>query len=368
MINIALISPNKDAYSETFIQQHRLNISGNIIFYFNGTLPQENDKEGYLKLSRIDKLKFKFKKKINLNYFKAKELALIKSFKKNKIQVVIAEYGLTAVSVCKVCEYLKLPLIPIFHGYDASIKSILEKYKTSYQEVFRIAYKVIAVSNKISKTLISLGCNKNKIIISPCAPDNRFFELNPNFKIPLFVGVGRFVDKKAPYYTILAFSKVLKKNSEAKLVIAGDGPLYNTCYNLIRHLGIEKNVDLPGVIDVSKVVEYYKEAIAYVQHSIVAINGDSEGTPVSILEASAAGLPVISTNHAGIPDVIIDNKTGFLVNEHDVDDMASKMLLLLNELEKAQSMGREGKSFVKKYFSKDIHIGILNKIINEALS
>ena len=102
------------------------------------------------------------------------------------------------------------------------------------------------------------------------------------------------------------------------------------------------------------------------QHSITANNGDMEGTPLAVLEASAAGIPVISTNHAGIPDVVIDEKTGFLVNEHDVDGMAQKMMLLLNDVEKAKIMGNEGKVLIKAHFSLDNYIETLNKIILEA--
>lgn len=364
--NIALISPSENAYSETFIQQHKENLDGNIIYYFNGSLPKENDIEGKL-VNRIQSLLYKVIKKLKLTKLNANELALLKSFKKQKIQVVVAEYGTTAVAVHKVCDYLKLPLIPIFHGYDASIRSVLENYKTRYQKIFEYSSSVIAVSNKIAETLISLGCDAQKIVVTPCAPDNQFFEIIPNFKTPLFVGVGRFVDKKAPYYTILAFYKILKQFPDAQLIIAGNGPLYNTCKNLINHLKILDNVKLPGVITPQELTQYFKEALAFVQHSIIAENGDSEGTPVAVLEASSAGLPVISTLHAGIPDVIINGKTGFLVKEHDVDEMAAKMLLLLGDFEKAKSMGNDGKINIKNHFSKKHHIVILNQVIIEAI-
>ncbi len=365
-MNIALISPNKKAYSETFIQQHRNNLDGNLIFYFNGTVPKENDVEGVL-LNRFHSLFHKLRIKLKLSQFTTNEQVLLKSFKRQKVQIVIAEYGTTAVGVLKVCKHMDIPLIPIFHGYDASIYSVLEKNKEAYKKLFQYSHTIIAVSNKIAETLIFLGCDQQKIVITPCAPDDCFFQITPHFKEPLFVGVGRFVDKKAPYYTILAFNKVLLKFPEAKLVLAGEGPLLNTCKNLIHHLKISNKVELLGSISQTKIIEYFMDALAFVQHSIIADNGDSEGTPVAILEASAAGLPVISTVHAGIPDVIIDTKTGFLVNEHDVDAMAEKMILLLKNVEKAKIMGHEGKLHVKKQFSKDQHIGVLNDEINKVL-
>ena len=366
-INVALISPNKNAYSETFIQQHRNSLEGNIIFYYNGSIPKENDVEGKLLGSTQFKL-YKLKKRLRLTNLSVNELALVKSFTKQKIQVVFAEYGTTAVALLKVCKYLRLPIIPVFHGYDASISEVLENNKLNYKVLFQYSYKVISVSRKISETLIKLGCEKQKIVISPCAPDDSFFDINPNFNNPLFIGVGRFVDKKAPYYTILAFHKVLKQFPDAQLLIAGDGPLYNICKNLIKYLNISNNVQLPGVISPKQLTIYFNEALAFVQHSIIAENGDSEGTPVAVLEASASGLPVISTFHAGIPDVIINNKTGFLVNEHDVDEMASKMMLLLGDYDKAKNMGDKGRLNIKNNFSKGKHIGVLNDIISAAIN
>jgi glycosyltransferase involved in cell wall biosynthesis len=89
---------------------------------------------------------------------------------------------------------------------------------------------------------------------------------------------------------------------------------------------------------------------------------------VAILEASAAGLPVISTIHAGIPDVINNGTTGLLSEEHDVDTMANNMIRLLNNPDLAKQLGAAGKEHIKKYFSLERHINELQKVINEAIS
>jgi glycosyltransferase involved in cell wall biosynthesis len=92
-----------------------------------------------------------------------------------------------------------------------------------------------------------------------------------------------------------------------------------------------------------------------------------EGTPVGILEASAAGLPVISTFHAGIPDVIIHEKTGLLCNEHDYKKMAENMLWVLEHSEESAAMGAAGRKNIKENFSMEKHIGKLNEIIEKAI-
>ncbi|WP_165730499.1 glycosyltransferase [Polaribacter sp. 20A6] len=366
-MKIALLSPNKSSYSETFIQQHRREITGTIIFYFNGNIPKSNDKYDSL-CSFSKKVLFKIKKKLKITTLKVEEQALLASFKKEKIEIVVAEYGMTAVAVLNVCKKLKIPLIPIFHGYDASVESILVEYDKRYKSLFKYSKKIIAVSHKIKETLISMTCEANKIIETPCAPSDSFFELTPEFKSQTFFGVGRFVDKKAPYYTILAFQKVLKQFPEAQLKLAGDGPLFNSCLNIIRFLKIGGNVTLLGRITPEEVKNNLINSIAFVQHSIVAINGDSEGTPVAILEASATGLPVISTFHAGIEKVIINNESGFLVDEHDVEAMAEKMIMVIKDVDLSKKMGELGCRYIKENFSKDIHIAYIDNAIKDVLN
>ena len=99
------------------------------------------------------------------------------------------------------------------------------------------------------------------------------------------------------------------------------------------------------------------------QHSVKADDGDMEGTPVSVLEASVAGLPVISTFHAGIPDVILHKKTGLLCEEHDIATMSKCMLQVLDDVAYAKQLGDAGKQHVKDNFSLERHIDELNKIL-----
>ncbi|MDY0016729.1 MAG: glycosyltransferase [Candidatus Delongbacteria bacterium] len=362
---IALVSQNKNPYSQTFVQAHKINFDAEVHYYYNGLPPTCLEGVGLLKPSLF--ILFKF---FVLYHFFGKdttvlqELILIDSFRKNKIEKVYAEFGPMGVSILKVCKKMGLPLIVNIHGYDVSRYEILEKYTERYRELFNYSDFVVVVSKKMKEMVAKLGADTQKIIYTPCAPDDVFYNITSNYEGNYFVSVGRFVDKKAPYYTILAFQRVIAKYPDVKLYIAGDGPLFNACKNLIRYFKLEKNIILLGVIKQKELLELYKRAIGYVQHSITADDGDMEGTPVSILEASAAGLPVISTKHAGITDVIIDGKTGLLVDEHDVDGMACNMIRILSNNDFAVSLGKEGKENIQNYFSMKNHIEKLNEIIN----
>ena len=92
-------------------------------------------------------------------------------------------------------------------------------------------------------------------------------------------------------------------------------------------------------------------------------NGDSEGTPVGIIEAMAAGLPVVSTRHAGIPDVVIENETGFLVDENDINQMASYILKITDDRELAKCLGEKGKAKIQDHFTMEKHLETINNLI-----
>jgi colanic acid/amylovoran biosynthesis glycosyltransferase len=362
-MNLAIISPNQNAYSETFIQAHR-KIEANIFYYYDGYLPRQLEDVGYIGPNNIERLFFSLKNRIVSQNLSAEEKWFAKSLIKNKIEIVFAEYGITGAYVLKVCKSLRIPLAVIFHGFDASISSILEEYRDKYIELFKYVKCVFSVSNQMKKKLVEMGCPAEKLIMATYGPNDMFLKIKPSFTEPRsFVSIGRFINKKAPYYTILAFRKVVEKYPDSKLYFAGNGMLLEATQNLVNYFNLQNNIFFLGIIKSEEFCQILSKVGGLVQHSITAMDGDSEGTPVAILEASAAGLPVVSTVHAGIPDVITDGLTGLLVNEHDVDSMAEKIIWLIENPEIAKELGTNGKLNVKQNFSMDKHIGIITKSI-----
>jgi len=362
MKTLAIFSPNEITYSETFIQAHK-KLPYNIRYYYGGMLPVKAEFNPNL----IDfSLRERIEKKITQHGFNLREYALMNSLKKEKVDCVLAEYGPTACATLKVVSFLKIPLVVHFHGYDASHKATIKTYKDQYRQVFEYASTIVAVSRKMKGDLIGLGCNEKKIIVSSCGPDIIFFKNNPEYKNQSFLTVGRFAEKKSPFTTILAFKKVTEKYPVAKLIMLGEGELYSSSKVLVRALKIEKNVEFKGVQTKESIKNLFEASIAFLQHSVVAESGDSEGTPVAVLEAQAAALPVVGTYHAGIPDIVINNETGLLVEENDIDAMATNMMRILNEPGLARRLGEKGRERILNNFTQEIHLKSLKNIIDKA--
>lgn len=365
-MNIALFSPNQNIYSETFIHAHKSRLKGNI-FYYYGPL-YKTFLDGHGSLSKRGVLYLKIKRKVlGKTYTWYFEQLIKKSLIRQKISVVLAEYGPKAHTLLPIVKSLDLPLIVHFHGFDASIFEVIKKHK-NYKEVFDTAQYIVVVSKKMYKDLLELGCPEKKLIYNVYGPQEMFFEVESKFSTQQFIAVGRFVNKKAPYYLILAFKDVVKKFPEAKLIMAGEGELLSTCKDLVKYFDLQDNIRFPGVVRSDEFQNYLSESIAFVQHSVTAQNGDSEGTPVSILEASAAGLPVISTRHGGISDIIIEGETGFLVEEHDVNKMSDQMIKILENPEMAKKMGQSAKENIKKNYTLERHINLLDSLIAKVTS
>ena len=283
------------------------------------------------------------------------------------VEVVLAEYGPTAVAIMEACSIARTPLVVHFHGFDAYQEETLTDLREPYERLFRTAYRVVVVSNHMLAHLVSLGSPTKKTVCNPCGVDvDRFQGASPEASQPLLLALGRFVEKKGPALTLRAFARVHHDEPQSRLVMLGDGPLRDECIDLARELGVDQKVTFPGSIGHDEVVAWMRRARSFVQHSLRAANGDSEGTPVAVLEASSCGLPVVSTRHAGIVDAVQDGVSGFLVDEGDVEGMAKHMLRLVREPELAARMGAAGRRHIEANYSSQKSLGRLRSILAEA--
>ena len=290
--------------------------------------------------------------------------AYVSAFRQAKPDVVLAEYGPVGVRVAEACRIAGLPLVVRFHGYDASMKEVLTQYGDAYRRLFDYATGVIGVSKVMVQRLQDLGAAREKVHYCPYGADcTQFRDALPGEAPVIFLATGRFVDKKAPYLTLLAFGETVRAHPGARLRMIGDGPLLATCQDLAEQFGLAAEVAFLGRQPHTVVRDEMKRVRAFIQHSVEARNGDCEGTPVGIIEAGASGLPVVSTLHAGIADVVVDGSTGFLVDERDVRAMADRMIRLIDQPTLAAELGRNARRRIETEFSLELSMERLHAVL-----
>lgn len=363
---VCIVSHKPPAYSETFIKAHLNNLPVETRFFHGQRFPvYEGNNTPVLPNSFYDQLQRKILKKLFRQHGTQRDHKIFQQILfQEQVNVVLAEYGMSGIAVLPVCKNSKIPLVVHFHGYDAYDQRILRKYQNIYQELFREASAIIVVSQDMKQQLLQLGATPEKLYYNPYGVDLSLFrQAKPAQNPPHFIAVGRFVDKKAPHFTIKAFNEVAKQYPEARLYMVGNGFLLKKCQRLVKSLKLSQQVEFLGACSHEQVALKMQQARAFVQHSIRTKYGDSEGTPVAVLEASASALPIIATRHAGIKDVVIEKETGLLCEEGEVKAMARNMLKVIQSPQLAQQLGKAGRERIKKYFSLETSIKNLWEIL-----
>ncbi|MEQ9443828.1 MAG: glycosyltransferase [Cyclobacteriaceae bacterium] len=363
---ICIITTNKGAYSETFIRNHirELPFTKSVLY---GGLSAISDWK--TDRSLVSPYLIKLVSKITTQQTQHLQTKYLLSFlKKKKIHAVLAEFGPVGERVVDACQQARIPLVVHFHGDDAHRTDMIHKYD-GYQKLINYAQAVVCVSQPMKEQLRELGFQDQQLHLIPYGIDIQFFgNGSPVKSEPVFLAVGRFVNKKAPHLTILAFQKVVKVVPKAKLVMVGKGPLLGVCQSLAKALQIDHAIHFKGVCDSAEVAQLMKTSRAFVMHSLTPDTGEKEGTPLSILEACATGLPVVSTFHAGIPEAVIHKESGFLVNEYDIEGMADYIIKLAQDSVLAQSMGEAGRRHINIHYNLSDQISKLATVLSQTIT
>lgn len=369
-IRLAFLKPNQGNYSETFIENQEANLTLPKKVLYGGFFPSRIENGRLLIQNPFHLVQYYIQKNVlKQNHIKIRDQYLQNYFLRNKIQVVLAHYGVSGALVHRACSEARVPLVIHFHGFDAYDHNTLNRYQDDYLDSFQYATKIISVSGDMSRALGELGAPENKIVYNPYGVNLEFFQAgDPSASDPIFLSVARFAEKKSPLSTIHAFSQVNARFPQSSLIMAGIGPLWEGAKNLTKELGISQKIQFLGIQSPEQVRSLMKIARAFVQHSVTAPGGDKEGTPNSILEASASGLPIVSTYHAGIPEAVVHGETGFLVKEHDIEGMVSYMLEFLKDPLLARKMGNKGREHIVQNYNSKTQIMKLDSILLDSFN
>ncbi len=261
-------------------------------------------------------------------------------------------FGTTFLRLAPYFRINQQPLIVSFHGFDAS-RTFLELGDHCYDELFARASLITTPSHIMKAALTSRGCPEQKIRVHRYGIDITKFHpqekpLRPD-RIELLT-VGRFVEKKGIGDSLRAFAK-LPNRERCRYRIIGNGPLLEEMQAIIAETGISKLVELLGEKTSDEVAQAMRETDIFILTSVTASTGDQEGLPVSLIEAHTNGLPVISTIHAGIPELVAHGETGLLAAEHDIDTIASHLFRLTEDDQLRANMARNARIRAVKEFN-----------------
>ncbi len=281
--------------------------------------------------------------KFKIAYNKRKSLKSLIDAKLKNFDIAYVDYATTGILIVDYLKQREIPLVLHVHGYDVTASCKTVEYLNHLKELLKYARYVVSPSYHVKRLLILIGCNEDKIkVIYPFEmPMIEMNVFNKRYKkSPIITFLGRLTPKKNPVALLHAFAIVYNKNPNVILNVMGDGPLMKDCLDKVKELGIENNVIFFGVVDRKLAFEVLSNSWVYAQHSTTSVFGDQEGFPISLAEAAAHALPLVSTIHSGITENIIDGINGFLVQENDYLTMAEKLIYLIENPKEAEQMGK----------------------------
>lgn len=277
----------------------------------------------------------------------------------DSFDIIYCQSGSSGFDFAKIKKKFRLKgkLVTCFRGQD--ISKVLVSHPHKYDQLFKSGVLFLPVCDYFKSRLIQLGCDPKKIITHHSALSLEKFDFNPrsvkkNEDTVMLVTVGRLIKKKGLEYSIKAVAQLLQKYPNLHYTIVGPGELYDSLQQLIQDLGVAHNISLKGYAPLDQVISFLQNSDIFILSSITDDCGDQEGIPNVLKEAMACGLPVISTFHAGVPELVENGKSGLLVPEKNVAALVDAIDYLLIHPEQWSKMGTIGRKKVEQEYDKQI--------------
>jgi colanic acid/amylovoran biosynthesis glycosyltransferase len=282
--------------------------------------------------------------------------------------LVHAQFGTDGVRALRVAERLGVPLITSLRGYDVSRSTSAlflsgrlswMQYALRRQVLQRRGALFLAVSKALRWQAIARGYPPERTLTHYNGVDLDRFPAGPGGPDTILF-VGRLVEKKGIETLLRAFALVRRARPGASLVIIGEGPLRPRLEGLAG-----ESVRFLGGLAPDDVAGWMRRATMLAAPSVTARDGDAEGLPNVILEAAASALPAVGTDHAGIPEAIVEGETGFIVPEHDAGALADRLVTILGTPDLRARMGAAARALAENSFDFARQMRRLEEIYDE---
>ncbi len=323
---------------------------------------------------RVTAISTKLLKRAHKNYFDTE-------LEKMAPQIIHGHYITDSIFFHPITKNSNIPKICSCYGYDVSV--IPRKYgflaKYFYNKIFKEYDLFLAMTNEMKKDLIEIGCPESKIKVHYHGINTKLFEVERDYDLKEdtlnLLTIASLLPVKGHMSVLRALRQLSKNIPDLKIKynIVGEGFHQREMEYFIKENGISDCIIFHGAEKHGpKFKEFLKQADIFIHPSITTKQNDKEGIPGAIVEAMASGLPVIATWHGGIPSVISDGTTGFLVKENDFDHIANEIVMLYKDMELRKTIGENAKNYAQKHLdlfekAKDLE-EIYNSVIRKKAS
>jgi len=281
--------------------------------------------------------------------------AILKATKRYNGKLIHAHFGQNGAASLLLKHKMRVPLVTSFYGHDAG--NSVPKFANVYQNLIEEGEIFLALSDDMKMDLMHHGFPEKKIQIHHLGVDIDEFKTNKKRKGDFQVlVVANLLERKGIHHALQAFAILNGRFKDTQMTIIGaPGPYQKMIFHIIKKLGLQDVVayinNMTAANSRQVVRDHMTSCDIFVLPSLTLPDGSKEGTPVVLMEAQACSKPCISTYHAGIPEVVLDKRTGFLVDEKDVESIAERMEQLYSEEELRRTMGAEARRHVEEEFN-----------------
>jgi glycosyltransferase involved in cell wall biosynthesis len=282
-------------------------------------------------------------------------------FKDHNVIAIHAHHGRHAIEILPICVRHNVPLVVSMRGRDASARGMaLQSNKERYSFLARKGALFLPVCQYLADQMLTLGFPNDKIHILYGGIELGMFPFlkrqYPSDGQIRIVSIARLVEKKGFLTLLKAFKKVNKSHPNARLIIIGTGHNEQRIKFLIRKEDLSHAIMLKGFMTPEEIVTELKHAHLFCLASETAEDGDVEGIPNALKEAMASGIPVISTKHAGIPELVQHMQSGYLVNEKKSKELAVGIQYMINHPEIWPTFAQQARRVIEERFDLEKQI------------
>ena len=287
-------------------------------------------------------------------------------------QLVHAHFGVGAQWALPVATRFDLPLVVTLHGFDVGALVTKRKYAPKHWRyallspwLLKRTTRFLAASEELAELIVRVGAPPRAVHVYRLGVElpPPVSSAKPSTEVLM---VGRLVEKKGFEYGLRAFARIHAGTPDARLTIVGDGEQRDRLQALSRELGIEQRVTFAGALNHPQVLARMAACAVLLAPSITTSRGDRESGLIVVKEAAARAVPTIGTRHGGIPEIIDDQVTGYLVEERNVTELSERLHFLLSDGTLRAQMGQAARAKMEREYEIAERVRVLEGHYDEA--